>query len=333
MAAKKKQSNKPATVPVAVIGMGLMGHSIVACFLAAGYEVVGLTRNLAGHRGTPGHVRRLLQRMRREGLLKRDPGRLIQSFRLSSEIADLAPCGLIVESIVEDLPAKMELFEAVEKHVAPTAIIATNTSSIPISLLQNGAAHPERFLGIHWDEPAHITRFMEIVAGEQTSPRYTRRAMKIAAQLGKEPSLLRRDIRGFIVNRVCYAMYREAFNLVESGICTIEDVDRSLRNAPGYWMPFAGPFRYMDLTGVQAYCHVMKDLLPDLSNSPEIPALMQKVVESGGNGISNRKGFYKYTAAEAKQWAKAFEKFNYEIRRLTLKYPGDFKPNRKRTGR
>ncbi len=333
MATKKKPVKRNPAAPVAVIGMGLMGHSIAACFLAAGYQVVGVTRNLARHRGTPAQIRGLLRNMVREGLLRRDPARLLQSFRLTSDVAEIAPCTLIVESIVEDLAAKMRFFETVEMYVAPTAIIATNTSSIPISLLQNGAAHPERFLGIHWDEPAHITRFLEVIAGQQTSPRYTRRVMKMAVELGKEPSLLRRDIRGFIVNRVCYAMYREAFNLVESGVCSIEDVDRSMRTAAGFWMPFAGPFRYMDLTGVQAYCHVMKDLLPDLSNSPDVPALMQKVVESGGNGISTRKGFYKYTAAEARQWAKAFEEFNYEIRRLTLKYSAQLKPNRKRTAR
>lgn len=214
----------------------------------------------------------------------------------------------------------MQLFEALEKHLSATAILATNTSSIPISLLQSGAAHPERFVGLHWDEPAHVTRFMEVVAGQQTSPRFARRVMKMAAELGKEPSLLRRDVRGFIVNRVCYAMYREAFNLVESGVCTIDDVDRSMRNAPGFWMPFAGPFRYMDLTGVLAYHHVMKDLLPDLSNSPEVPALMRKVAESGANGLSTARGFYRYTPAEARQWAQSFQKFNYAIRRLTAKY-------------
>ena len=327
MTTEKKFRKPPAGgVPqVAVIGMGLMGHSIAACFLAAGHRVWGVRRDLRSHRATPRHIRALLKEMKREGLLKRDPDRLMNSFRLTSNIADLAPCGLIVESIIEDLQTKMDVYAAIEQHVAPRAIIATNTSSIPISLLQSGAAHPERFVGIHWAEPAHITRFMEVVTGQQTSPRYAKQVMAMAVRLGKEPSLLRRDIRGFITNRVSYAMYREAFNLVESGVCTVEDVDRSLRNDVGCWMPIAGPFRHMDLMGVQAYYHVMKDLLPDLCNSPEIPALMRKVAESGGNGISNGRGFYKYTAAEAKRWEKAYAKFNYEVRRITMKYPSELK--------
>jgi 3-hydroxybutyryl-CoA dehydrogenase len=322
---KPATSPTPANQPVAVIGMGLMGHSIAACFLAAGHPVVGVTRSLSAHRATPRHIRRFLQQMRREGLLKRDPARLMQAFQLTEDYADAAPCVLVVESVIEDFAVKTGLFAAIEKHVAPTAIIASNTSSIPISMLQRGAAHPERFIGIHWDEPAHITRFMEVIAGNQTSPRTTKKVMAMATRLGKEPSLLRRDIRGFITNRVSYAMYREACNLVDSGVCTVEDVDRSLRNDVGKWMPFAGPFRYMDLMGVQAYYRVMKDLLPDLSTSPEIPPLMRKVIASGGNGVSNGKGFYKYTPAEALQWQKAYAKYNYEIRRLTAKYPSELK--------
>ena len=322
---KAAKSLAPARQPVAVIGMGLMGHSIAACFLAAGHPVVGVTRSLRAHRATPGRIRRLLLQMHREGLLKRDPDRLLQSFQLTEDIADAAPCVLIVESVIEDLAVKTALFAAIEQHVAPSAIIATNTSSIPISLLQQGAAHPARFVGIHWDEPAHITRFMEVIAGSQTSPRTIKKVLALATRLGKEPSLLRRDIRGFITNRVSYAMYREACNLVDSGVCTVEDVDRSLRNDVGKWMPFAGPFRYMDLMGVEAYYRVMRDLLPDLSTSPDIPPLMRKVIDSGGKGVSNGKGFYKYTPAEARQWQKSYAKYNYEIRRLTAKYPSTLK--------
>ena len=104
---------------------------------------------------------------------------------------------------------------------------------------------------------------MEIICGEHTRPVYAERALALARRWGKEPSLLRRDVRGFITNRVMYAMLREAFHLVESGVASVADVDRSLRNVLGYWITFAGPFRYMDLTGVPAYAAVMKDLFPE----------------------------------------------------------------------
>lgn len=316
----KVQSHR---VDAGVIGLGLMGHSIIACLLSAGHRVTGVTRSAARHRGTRRHILELLREMRREGLLKGEPARLIERFSISEDYADLAGCGIVIESIIEDVETKQEAYRAVEQAVPAGTIIGSNTSSIPVSILQRDALHPERFVGIHWDEPAHVTRFMEIIAGEKTAKKYAQRVMALAEGWGKEPSLLRRDVRGFITNRISYAMFREACNLVDSGIATVEDVDRSLRNDVGWWITFAGPFRYMDLMGVEAYYRVMKDLLPELSTSPQIPPLMRKVVESGGKGISNGRGFYRYTPEQSKRWEKLFLRFNYEIRRLAMKYPQD----------
>lgn len=123
-----------------------------------------------------------------------------------------------------------------------------------------------------------------------------------------------------------YAMLREAFYLVENGYATVADVDRSVRNDMGWWITMAGLFRYMDLTGIPAYAAVMRGLLPELSNNTQIPKLMQDVVASGARGVSNAKGFYSYTAAQAKRWEKRFLEFCYEIRALAHKYaerPGD----------
>jgi 3-hydroxybutyryl-CoA dehydrogenase len=317
---------RPAEWPAAVIGMGLMGHSIAACLLAAGHPVTGVTRSAAQHRGTPARIRRLLREMAREGMLRQDPAAVMQRFTLTEDYTLLKDCRLAVESIVEDIDTKKALYRALEDVLPRTAIIASNTSSIPLTLLQDGARHPARFVGVHWDEPAHITCFMEIIMGRQTTPRTANLTMQLAEAWGKQPSLLRRDIRGFITNRISYAMFREACHLVDSGICTFEDVDRSLRNDVGWWMPFAGPFRYMDLMGVEAYYRVMKDLLPDLNTSPDIPASIAKVVESGGKGIANGRGFYRYSKEESERWEREFLKFNYEIRKLSAKYSARLKP-------
>jgi 3-hydroxybutyryl-CoA dehydrogenase len=108
---------------------------------------------------------------------------------------------------------------------------------------------------------------------------------------------------------------------VGSGVASIADVDRSLRNDLGYWITFAGPFRFMDLTGIPAYCAVMRDLLPDLDCSQEVPELMQRIVQSGGRGVANAKGFYHYTPAQARRWKTRFLQFTYDIRALAEKYP------------
>ncbi|HXL57504.1 MAG TPA: 3-hydroxyacyl-CoA dehydrogenase family protein, partial [Chitinophagaceae bacterium] len=138
---------------------------------------------------------------------------------------------------------------------------------------------------------------------------------------GKEPSLVRKDIRGFITNRLMYAMMREAIHLVENGYATIEDIDRACRNDMGYWITFAGLFRFMDLTGIPAYLTVMKDLFPGLDNSTKAPHFIEELVASGAKGVSNALGFYPYTKESAKKWEKLFIEFTYDIRKLSEKYP------------
>jgi len=308
--------------PVAVIGLGLMGRSIAACLLAAGHKVTGVTNDLEASAFVPEKIEALLREMNEEGLLGEASERVISGFRMTGNLNEVADAEIVVESVTENLELKRQLLRDAERVVSADCILASNTSALPVSLLQEGAAHPERILGVHWDEPAHVTRFMEIIPGDRTSAEYLDRIAALAPLWGKEPSVLRKEIRGFITNRISYAMFREACHLVESGVCTVEDVDRSLRNDVGWWISFAGPFRYMDLMGVEAYYRVMGDLLPDLTTEKGIPKLMREVVESGGRGISNGHGFYEYTDEEAKAWEARFAEFNYRIRRLTAEFSG-----------
>jgi len=311
---------KAADMPVGVVGLGLMGNSIIACLLAAGHPVVGVTRSLSKRRNTRRHLQSILRQMKRQKLLSLDPAQVITKLRITEDFADLRQCQVVIETVLEDLQVKYEVFRKIEAAVSPETIIGSNTSALPVTLLQKGASHPERFMGIHWGEPAHVLRFMEIICGDQTDLHLVERARALAERWGKEPSVVRRDVRGFLTNRCMYAMLREAFYLVESGYATIEDVDRSLRNDYGYWITLAGPFRFMDLTGVPAYMRVMEHLLPDLCCTKEVPELMRKVVDSGALGVANAQGFYKYTPQEARRWEKRFLRFTYDIRALAQKY-------------
>jgi 3-hydroxybutyryl-CoA dehydrogenase len=308
-------------VTAGVAGLGLMGTSIVAALLSAGHRVIGLTRSLAKRSNSREIVLERLAEMKAAGVLHGDPSTLIDRLQMTEHYADLASCRVVIESIIEDLPAKKEALSKIEAAVSADALIGSNTSAIPVSILQAGTLHPERILGIHWAEPAHVTRFMEIICGERTTPENAEWAVRLARAWGKEPTLVRRDIRGFITNRLMYAMLREAFYLVENGYATPADVDRSARNDMGCWMTLAGPFRFMDLTGIPAYRNVMKELFPELCNSAEVPKLMQQVVESGARGVSNARGFYSYTPEQAKRWEALFLKFSYDIRALAQQYP------------
>lgn len=310
----------PAGLPVGVVGLGLMGRSIAACLTAAGHPVTGIEADAARRDGAAAAVARMHGELADEGLLA-EPAAATARFTAAAEPAALAGAALAIEAVSEDLAAKQAVFATLEAVLAPAAIIASNTSAIPITLLQQGMAHPGRLIGMHWAEPAHLTRFLEIIAGEHTDPAVGPRLHALARGWGKEPSLVRRDIRGFIANRIMYAMIREAFHLVETGVATVEDVDRSVRNDIGSWATLAGPFRWMDLTGIPAYAAVMRDLLPELCNDTDLPALMRRTVAAGAQGTANAQGFHPYTAESAAAWDAAFQRFSIDIRRLQQEYP------------
>jgi 3-hydroxybutyryl-CoA dehydrogenase len=307
-------------IRIGVVGLGLMGSSIVTCILAAGHEVTACTRNIEKAGEARKRILNFLVQLQEEGLLKEAPDTILKRLTVTDDYSSFAHHELVIESIVENIEEKKRLFQHLENILSPTAIIGTNTSAIPVTLLQNDLKHPERLLGIHWGEPAHILRFLEVICGEKTDIKYAEKIVMLAEEWGKEPSLVRRDIRGFITNRLMYAMMREAIYLVENDYATIGDIDRACRNDMGYWITFAGLFRFMDLTGIPAYLSVMKDLFPELDNSTEAPHFIEELVSSGAKGVSNAHGFYPYTKESAEQWEKQFVKFTYEIRKLAEKF-------------
>ncbi|MES1216099.1 MAG: 3-hydroxyacyl-CoA dehydrogenase family protein, partial [Bacteroidota bacterium] len=258
-----------------------------------------------------------------EGMIDRDPAEYFRNIIIAEDYSKLEGCYLVIECTIENLTIKKSVYEKIEAVIAPDALLVSNTSAIPISILQQQTAIPKRFFGLHWAEPSHISRFLEVICGEQSDVSLGEDLYDLSHRWGKEPTLVRKDIRGFITNRLMYSMYREAFYLVENGYATVEDVDRACRNNAGYWMTLVGVFRWMDLTGVPAYHTVMKDLFPTLNNKTEVPKLIDDIVKDGGKGVLNAKGFYNYTEEEARLWEETFMEFSYEIRKLALKYPAD----------
>ncbi|MGN6604045.1 MAG: 3-hydroxyacyl-CoA dehydrogenase family protein [Ginsengibacter sp.] len=314
---------RPENIPVAVVGLGLMGCSITACLLMAGHSVVALAPIPSDIETAMPRISEHLERSFKEQITERPAHELLANLTLTEDYKSLKDCKVVIECTLEDVDIKKAVYAKIEAQVPDDTLITSNTSAIPISILQKNAKVPSRFLGLHWAEPSHTTRFLEIICGDQTDLKHAEWLYALSHSWGKEPILVRKDIRGFITNRLMYAMFREAFYLVENGYATIEDVDRSCRNNAGYYMTLVGIFRWMDLTGVPAYHNVMKDLFPDLSTGTEVPKLIDDIVKAGGKGIANAHGFYEYTPGEAKLWRDTFEEFSYEIRRLALKYPAD----------
>ncbi|MGI9550909.1 MAG: 3-hydroxyacyl-CoA dehydrogenase family protein [Aurantibacter sp.] len=308
---------------VGIVGLGLMGGSIAAALLISDQKVVAVAPIVSDiDKAAPDRIRHSLEECLREGLTTKTPNELLANITFTSDYAQLKKCWLIIECVIENLAVKQEVYKKIEACVSDEVIITSNTSAMPISMLQNHCKVPERFFGMHWAEPAYTSYFLEIICGEKSPIEIGEQLCSIAKQWGKEPTLVRKDIRGFITNRIMYAMYREAFNLVENGYATIADIDSACTNDGGRWMAFCGLFRYMDLTGLKAYHAVMKDLFPELSNQTTVPKLIDDIAKANGNGISNGKGFYDYTPEEAKKWEETFEKFSFDLHRLSTEYAG-----------
>lgn len=224
--------------------------------------------------------------------------------------------GITNESLLE----KKSIIEKLEKNLSSTSVIAINTEMIPLSHLQKGCLHPERIIGLNWVEPAHTTFFLELISNDVNDHQVVKKIKNHARKFWrKDPYVVTTDM-GIRAKLLC-GMAREAFYLVENGYASIEDIDRACRNDAGYYLPFAGNFRYMDLMGTYAYGLVMKDLNRELSNESEIPQFFKAIIDTGGKGMENGNGFYNYDEEDVKKWHKLFGAFSYKIMGIIEKYP------------
>ncbi len=317
-----KSNNITGDIKVGVIGIGLMGSSIVASLLLSGHTVVAIAPLPQDMDGVFDRIIGQLQHSRCTGLLTAPVDEYIKRLEVSEDFNALSNCNLVMECIIEVMEIKKEVYQKTAKVVSADTIIASNTSAIPISYLQQFVVNPERFLGIHWAEPAYMTRFLEVTCGRETSPACAEWVCQLATLYwSKEPTLLRRDIRGFITNRLMYAVYREGLAIQEKGDASMEDIDKAFRYDAGSWMTLVGIFRRLDFLGLKDNSVILNNLFPSLSNNDSVPEVMQNIVETGGRGIHNLKGFYDYKPDEAKKWEEAFAVFNQEIFHLAKKYP------------
>lgn len=310
---------RPAAV--GIVGLGLMGSSIVASLLALQHPV----RAVAPLRGEKeAGYRRILEQLllcEKFDMLSAPLETYLALLTVSEDYDDLKDCELVVECIVEDIGIKETVFKKIAAAIPKDTILASNTSAIPISMLQKMVPDPKRFIGIHWAEPAFATRFLEIVCGSQTSETTTDAVIALALSWGKEPTVLKKDIRGFITNRLMYAVYREILHLVEKEHTSFTDADKCFRYDAGSWMTLMGIFRRMDYEGLKDYFAAYKNIFPLLSNREDISLQMQKIVDAHSRGIQCGKGFYSYTRQEAMQWSQAFSEFNKDIFHLAENYP------------
>jgi 3-hydroxybutyryl-CoA dehydrogenase len=258
-----------------------MGAGIAACLVAASVDTAVLVRREEAVAAVRAEVTRRAARLASH----------LPAGRLTVGTGEPGgPFALAVESVTEDLAAKRAVLARAEAAVAADGILATNTSSLRLADLAEGLRRPGQFAGWHWFNPAELVPLTEVVGGPRTAPATLRRLAALAAALGKQPVTVRRDVPGFVANRLQYALLREAYALVEAGVCDVADVDQAVVSGLGARWAAIGPFAAMDAAGLDVHEAVAGRLFPHLSTAAGVPELLRRARASGATGVKGGRG-------------------------------------------
>ena len=293
----------------AIIGGGTMGTDIAAIFIASGWNV-HLVEPLRER--WPAALDRIRQSLAQLKMLSagRSPAADKFSVEMLAMIGELPwqTLGIVIECIPENLKLKQALFAEIVKMAPPHLPLASNSSSIPISDISRGLATRERMLGLHFFMPAHLVPAVEVIRGEATDPELCNQCSNLMRSLGKVPVNVKKDIPGFLANRLQHALAREAFALIDAGLASAEDVDAAVRFGFGLRYLAAGPVLQKDIAGLDIHFAAAQTMYPSLANNSEPSASLREKVAAGKLGMKTSEGFYKWTDDSA-----AKEKARYEL--------------------
>jgi len=277
---------------IAVIGAGLMGHGIAQVFAVAGHDVT-ITDSFAQNLETA--KSRIAANLRDLGDDESAVARLQPSADLAEAVRD---ADYVVEAVSEDLALKQKLFAEIERHVRRDTILASNTSVIPITAIMQNLAARERALGTHWWNPPFLVPLVEVIETQWTSADAIAWTMQLHAAAGKKPAHVKKDVPGFIGNRLQHALWREAISLVEHGICDAQTVDEVVKASFGRRLPVLGPLENADLVGTDLTLAIHDIVLPAIDSRPAASPYLQKLVAEKKLGFKSGEGFRKWTPEE-----------------------------------
>jgi 3-hydroxybutyryl-CoA dehydrogenase len=283
---------------IAVLGAGLMGHGIAQIFAAGGHQVALYDTNADILNSAPDRIRAIFT------LLEQDPADA-KNVRLEPDFAKaVADADLVIEAAPEKLPIKQDIFAKLEAATKRDCILASNTSALPITKIAEPVKTAERVVGTHFWNPPHLIPLVEVVQAERSSVAVVEKTIAMLAAVGKSPVHVKRDVPGFIGNRLQHAMKREAIAIVASGICDAETLDIVVKDGFGARLGILGPMEQSDLIGVNITLDVQRTMCPALDASPVANPLLEKMVAEGKLGMSTGEGFYKWTPEAAAQVRK-----------------------------
>ncbi|KOR86069.1 3-hydroxybutyryl-CoA dehydrogenase [Bacillus sp. FJAT-22058] len=288
---------------IAIIGSGVMGSGIAQSFAVSGYYVTinDIKEELLYH--AQNRISENLSLLMEEGALtdREKQGALANitySVDLEGAVRD---ADFIIEAIPEVIELKLNLYQQLEEIIKPDAIVASNTSTFPISQLMEKALFTERMVITHFFNPGHLVPLVEIVQHDETKPEIVKTTMDLMLKIGKSPILLKKEITGFIANRLQTALMREAFFLLKEGVADAVDIDTAITAGPGFRWAFTGPIEIADFGGLDTWQRVFDNVSPVLDQSKEAPDLIRDLVAEGKLGTKSGKGIFTYEESTVSQ--------------------------------
>ncbi|MET3292714.1 UNVERIFIED_CONTAM: 3-hydroxybutyryl-CoA dehydrogenase [Brevibacillus sp. OAP136] len=282
---------------VAVIGAGIMGHGIAQIFAAAGFSVRLYDIHEHMLQKAKEAIEASLSLFVTHGMISVEQkeqalGNISLTISLAEAVAD---ADFITEAIPEKVELKWEIYRQIEELAREDAVVASNTSTIPITQLARYAKYPERMIITHYFNPAYLVPLVEVVKHEKTATSVVELTLETMKRIGKVPVLLQKEIVGFIANRLQAAVVREAFHLLEEGVAGAAQIDAAMKAGPGFRWAFIGPFETLDFGGVDTWQSAMNNVAPELCNATQAPAMINQLVERGELGVKTGSGIYAHT--------------------------------------
>jgi 3-hydroxybutyryl-CoA dehydrogenase len=282
---------------IAVIGAGMMGPGIAQVFATYGCLVFIHNRSSEKLGLVHERVRTNLAQMAEYGLVEAAeiPSILDRIVTTSDLSAACNGASVVIETITESLPLKQELFVELDRLCPPETILCSNTSVLSITQIGLHATHRERILGMHFYQPPFLVPLVEVVRTEMASTQHMDTIVILLRKVGKEPVRVQKDVPGFIANRMQHALWREAFALIDEGICDAETVDIAVRNSFGLRLPALGPVANADLVGLDLTLAIHDYVLPHLNASPRPSTTLRDHVAANELGFKSKAGFLHWT--------------------------------------
>ena len=208
---------------------------------------------------------------------------------------------MVFEAVPENLELKKKVFAEYERHASADAILASNTSGIPITKIAADLQHPERVIGTHWSNPPHLIPMIEVIPGEKTSEATVDAVIEVIGDIGYLPSRIKKEVPGFVENRILYAIMRECLALVDEGVVDLEELDVNVKWGIGYKLAVIPPMQLLDMAGLDIYSAVAGYLNQDLSNEKGLSSTIKDLTDQGRLGMKTKGGIFDYTDEEIAQ--------------------------------